>query len=127
MYSFGGDEAGAHVLGRYTPSIEMTGYSMLYVVNRYRYLMGDQNECVSLLHEIEKASRLQATALVNCSNLGRDTTLEMVIESSPYVDDISQQTQLPLAFTAISKRLLNEGDGYENVFPVEILVKAPWE
>jgi len=123
----GGDEVGAHVLGRYTPSIRMTDYSMLYVVNRYRYLMGDQNESISLLHEIEKASRLQVTALVNCSNLGRETTLEAVNASCQYVEGISKQTQLPISFTTVSKQLLNEGNKYENVFPVEILVKVPWE
>ena len=66
----GGDDAGAAALGRFKRQIEAAGgCEMLYVVNRYRKLVETPEEAVSLLHEVEAASRLKATGVVNNSHL----------------------------------------------------------
>lgn len=70
MIDVGGDDAGAAALGRFKRQIEAAGgCEMLYVVNRYRKLVETPEEAVSLLHEVEAASRLKATGVVNNSHL----------------------------------------------------------
>ena len=53
----GGDDAGAIALGRYAARIRDAGYDLLYVINENRYLTKTPEEAVSLLREIEQASR----------------------------------------------------------------------
>lgn len=122
----GGDDAGTHVLGRYAPLLQQAGYTMLYVVNAYRYLTQTPEESVSLLREIERASRLNATHIVNCSNLGPQTTAQEVRASQPYAAQVAKATQLPVAFTAVRKPLADELTDMAHLFPVEVYVTAPW-
>lgn len=122
----GGDDAGAMALGRYAPRLEAGAYSMLYVLNAYRYLMRDPRESAGLLREIETASRLKATCLVNNSNLGLETNLKDVEETINYAGEVSGLTGLPVAFTAMEKALAVENSKIRDVYPVEIYVKAPW-
>ena len=69
----GGDDAGAAALGRFSCTIASAPYEMWYVVNRYRALTRDPHEACEVLYEIERASRLRATAIVANSHLMGDT------------------------------------------------------
>lgn len=122
----GGDDAGAYALGRYAPRLRESGYSMLYVINAYRYLMREPEETLRLLRGIERASRLEATHIANCSNLGPDTAPEEVAASAVYADRVAELCGLPLALTAARREIAGELGGLDNVFPVEVYVTAPW-
>lgn len=122
----GGDDVGATALGRYANTLEQHGYSMLYVLNAYRYLMKDPEESVVLLREIEAVSRLRATHLVNCSNLGRETTAGEIRASMDYAHQVAQLTGLPLVLTAARDTIAGELDDIQDIYPVHIYVTAPW-
>ena len=80
----GGDDAGATALGRYAEAMLerfADQIDMLYVINQRRYLTHTPDEAVALMYEIEAASRMKHTAIVNNTNLGCETTLEVVEES----------------------------------------------
>ncbi|MFQ7748814.1 MAG: ParA family protein, partial [Eubacteriales bacterium] len=77
----GGDDAGITALGGLHEQMEAAGYEMLYVINRYRVLSQKPEEAAALLREIESASRLKATGLVNNSHLGVETKLSTVLDS----------------------------------------------
>lgn len=72
---------------------------MLYVINKYRVLTTTAEEAASLLPEIEAASRLKATGLVNNSHMSRQTTAADVLASLPFADEVSRLTGLPVLFT----------------------------
>lgn len=123
----GGDDAGATALGRYAARISGRGYDMLYVVNGRRSQSVTAGEAAGLLHEIETASRLTATAIVNNTHLMEYTTAETVLSSQAYADEVSRLTGLPVAFTAYDRRLKSElEDKVENPFPLDIYVKPVW-
>lgn len=116
----GGDDAGAIALGRYSKQILAEDYDMYYVVNRYRYQTKVASEAVELLAEIEAASRIKATKLINNSNLGMETTLETVTDSFDFAEKISNELGLPLAFCTIKAGIpLTDGIKLE---PVEMYV-----
>ena len=101
----GGDDAGAVALGRFAPLIRQRGYRMWYVVNRFRYLTRTPQEAAELLREIEAASGLTATDVVNNSNLGPETTADDITEGYRFASEVSRLTGLPLLFTAVRRDL----------------------
>ena len=122
----GGDDDGAHALGRYAGRIAASPYTMLYVVNKYRYLMREPKDAAALLADIEAASRIRATHIANCSSLGAETTARDILDSIPYAEEIASLTGRPLLLTAAINRLIPEINTVNGLFPVEIYVKTPW-
>lgn len=127
----GGDDAGAAALGRYSAAIrEAGGCDMLYVVNGYRYLTRTAEQASSLLSEIQSASRLEATAVVNNSNLGEQTTPQVVADKLAFAQETAAHYGLPLLFTAVPEAFseeLKELIPDRELYPVKIYVKKPWE
>lgn len=122
----GGDDDGAVVLGGFSGLLEEQGYSMLYVVNYFRELEPDPAEEAALLERIQQASRLRVTHLVDNTNLGRETTLDLLERSGDYLAELSRRTGAPVLCRAVEKRF-SGASPREGVLPVEIYVKPPWE
>ena len=122
----GGDDAGAIALGRYAGLIESMDFDMFYVVNRYRLGTSTPKDSVNLMKEIEKASRLQTTAIINNSNLGEGTTGKDILDSLPYANEICRETGLPLAATAVFLEKALEVQ-LPMEYPIHIFVTKPWE
>ena len=123
----GGDDDGAIALGRYYEAFKKLcsdDIEMLYVINKYRYLDDSPDEAVLLMREIENASRLRCTGIVNNSNLGAETTEETVLNSLGFAKSVSEMTGLQIKYTCI-----NEGFdiSVSNPFCVKRYVKALWE
>ena len=124
----GGDDAGATALGSISQSIQQLPYQMLYVVNRYRALTQTSEEACALLKEIESACRLTATGVVNNSHLQAETTVDDILQGIPSAQKTAELLNLPLAFTTVPAFLAGKAkEAGENVYPVEIYVKPPWE
>lgn len=108
----GGDERGALALGRISDRIrEENDYDMLLVVNRFRPLTRDAESVYEIMREIEDASRLPFTGIINDSNLGSETTAETVLESVPFGREVSERCGLPLVYTAAQESLCGELKG----------------
>jgi len=134
IFDVGGDDVGATALGRFSKEIGAIDHSMLYVINRYRNLTGTPEEAAALLSEIEHASHLKATGVVNNSHLRDETTAATVLASLGFAHDTAALLGLPLVFTAVPQRLANEFSTdpasaryVENAYPVTIHVRTPWE
>lgn len=126
LIDVGGDDAGATALGRYAKGLAAYGddLDMLYVLNCYRYLTRTPEEALALLYDIEAAAHLRHTGLINNSNLGRETTAEIITASLPFAEEISQKAGLPLRFTTYNSRLSLQG---ADMLPVEVYVGPIWE
>ena len=95
----GGDDRGAVALSRFVPSIQKSGYEQLFTVNFYRPLTRTAEEALAVLREIE------ATAIVNNSNLGSDTAAQDVLASLALCERLSELSGLPVRYTAVDNRL----------------------
>ena len=134
IFDSGGDDVGATALGRYTRDIQAIDYDLLYVVNRYRNLTGTAAEAVELLGEIEAASHLKATGVVNNSHLQRETTVATVLDSVEFARETAVLLGLPLVCTTVPDWLAEQfsatpgGASYiENAYPVKVYVRTPWD
>lgn len=122
----GGDDAGVTALGGLSARLEESGYEMLYVINRYRVLSQKPEEAAALLREIEAASRLRATGIVNNSHLGAETTLQTLLEALPFGEETAARTGLPLCFHT-APEFVSLGDAAGRFKVVKRYVRFPWE
>ena len=123
----GGDDRGALALGRYAPAIlKENDYHMIYVFNASRPLSRTAEMALEIMGEMEVAGGIPFTAIVNNTNLGRDTDWETVAASRQEAEKLSQISGLPLLFTAVEEGVLpineRENDQY---FPLK-LQKTIW-
>lgn len=118
----GGDDRGALALGRLSPYIREEGdYDMLLVCNCYRPLTRDAASVKEVVQEIEEAGKLKFTGFVNNSNLGADTTPQVVLDSLGFARDVARETGLKLMFTSVEASLYDAlKDDIENLFPMKL-------
>jgi len=125
VLDIGGDDRGALALGRFVPAIlEENDYENLFVVNFYRPLTENAADAAEIMKEIESASHLPFTGIVNNSNLGAETTAETVEKTEQEALALAELTSLPLVFTAVREGLTPAVRG--DVFPLR-LQKKSWE
>ena len=122
----GGDDAGATALGRYAEAFAQYGeqLDMLYVINCYRYLTSTPQEALEMLYEIEQASHMKHTGIVNNSTLGSETTAAHIESSLPFARELARQAGLPLLYTTYDDRLSPSGVG---LHPVHVHVRPIWD
>ncbi len=95
IMDIGGDDRGAYALGRFADAIKAENdYRMAFVVNCHRPLTSTVEDTVEIMREIEAASGLKFTCIVNNSNLGPETTPETVLESLDFIKRLSYETKL---------------------------------
>lgn len=123
----GGDDAGAYALGRFAPLIAAeNNYAHYYVINQRRALTQTPEEAVGILREIEAAGHVPVTAIVNNTNLGRDTDAQVVEASGEFARGVADRCGVPVAFTCV-RRELAAAVRVPDIYPVDIYVRTPWE
>lgn len=118
----GGDDRGAVALGRYTEDIiSENNYDMLFVANCFRPLTKTPEDALEIMREIETASHIPFTAIVNNSNLGEETTAEDVLSSMEYINKLSEISGLPVfMITAVNSVFDKIKEKCPNVFSIEL-------
>lgn len=119
VFDVGGDDRGAYALGRYVPYIlEENDYAMFYVVNFCRPLTQNAADAYGVLREIEEACGMRFTSIVNNSNLGGETTSDLIEKHRERAEELCALSHLPLAFTSAVEGLCEKGD-----FPLRLQTK----
>ena len=112
VIDIGGDDRGAYALGRFADAIKAEGeYRMAFVLNRYRPLTSTIDGTVEIMREIEAAAGIEFTCIVNNSNIGCETTPDVVRESLAFADEVSRATGLPIWINTIEKTIADEVTG----------------
>lgn len=128
VVDIGGDDRGAYALGRFAQQLkDENNYEMILVINKYRPLTVDEKDAIEIMHEIEEAGHLPFTAIVNNSNLGKETTAEDVLASIPYAENMAKETGLPILLTTVREDLLPELEGkIENLMGLTLQQSRIW-
>lgn len=123
VLDIGGDDRGAYALGRYRPYIlEENNYEMVFVANFYRPLTTTPQSAIEVMREIEAASQIKFTAIVNNSNLGNQTTPEDIVASNIKAKELEKLTGLPLIFTSVRADIAGSVN-LENIVPLVLQQK----
>lgn len=118
----GGDEDGSRVLGRYYHEIVKNEYDMFFVFNRSRPMTVNFEETLSYIREIEAASRLKITGLINNTHFLDQTTVEDIMYGLELAQEISQETLIPIRATCVMEGLEKQLEG-ELDHPLMVLRK----
>lgn len=123
----GGDDRGAYALGRFRDGIMAEDYEMYLVINKYRPLTRDVDSLKEIKEEIEQAAGIPFTAIVNNSNLGRETTAQAVLDSMDYAKEASEKLNLPIKLTTVNSPLFDDlKDKIENLMPLVLQQRNFW-
>jgi len=121
----GGDDVGSVVLGRLAPSIkEENNYEMIFVVNFFRPITRNAEDAFEIMKEIENASSLKFTAIVNNSNIGEITTTDDIESTENELKKLCKLSSLPLLFTSVKSNIYDVvKDSDETYFPLDLQKK----
>jgi hypothetical protein len=122
----GGDDTGAFALGQFATMLSAYDFRMFYVVNSYRYLTSTPEEALNLMYGIETASRLKHTGIINNSNLGGETTIEVVERSRTFAESLSKVSGLPIVATCYPDSAYGSVNANDKLF-IKRYVMPLWE
>ena len=109
VIDLGGDDRGAYALGRFADAIRAEGsYRMALVVNCYRPLTETVEDMLEIMREIEMASHIPFTDIVNNSNVGEESSRESFLASLDFVRELSERTGLPILMHTVEQSLADE-------------------
>lgn len=101
----GGDDDGAFALGRYNNFFRENPYDMYFVICGTRPLTKTADEIIELMQNIEAASRLKITHLINNTHLCDFTDEETVLKGQMLAEEVSRKTGIPIVFTTVREDL----------------------
>jgi hypothetical protein len=125
----GGDDAGAMVLSSLADAFSGKKVHMLQVVNPLRPQTSTVSSCLTMRNEIEKAAQLTITGLIGNANLIDETSAEDIYSGYEFIQAVSQESGLPLAFITVSQELLPTIDMKRfscAVLPIARQLVPPW-
>lgn len=129
VFDAAGDDDGAVVLSRFFVEFSQEDYDFFLVVNTKRPLTRDKESIIIYKDDIERASRMQFTALVNATNLSTETTLLDILEGEEISNQVAKAANLPNRYTFVWSKLMDalpEGVK-QKAIGVELFHKKPWD
>lgn len=99
VFDVGGDDSGAIALKGFSARIKDAGYELYVVINQCRMYISEPEEAVAMVRAIEASSALTATGIINNTNLGAETTPDLLRASAEYARRVCELTGLPLIAT----------------------------
>lgn len=126
----GGDDDGATTIGRWSRQLSAAGAEVLYAVSAFRALTTTPEEAAALLPGIEEHARLKATAILNTSNLGDETTVGHVEAGRAFAAEVARLTGLPLFATVapeVSGYEVAAGEEGEPIITMPRHIRLPWD
>jgi hypothetical protein len=108
VFDVGGDDTGAVALGRYKPYFDQDDYEMIFVVNVLRPFSGNVADIVDLYGRICNRARMQASALINNTNCGPDTTVEQIVRGHAVLEEAGKALGLPVRAVVAREDLVNK-------------------
>ena len=134
IIDLGGDDVGAGSLGRFSHLVAAHDYAFLYIINRHRNLMQDPADAVENLREIEAATRLQASAIVDNAHMKELTDAAALADENGYARAVCECTQLPLVAKTVpvtlvqgNSQILTNVIEQDLAYPIGLYIKNPWE
>ncbi|WP_035445709.1 hypothetical protein [Bacillus sp. UNC41MFS5] len=126
----GGDKEGATALGQYYHEWKDFSPELLFVLNKNRPYVSTLDGALFTVEQIERASRLKVTGIINNSNIGMETTMQDILRGYELAIELAEKLEIPFLYTTISKHLKSEAqefmNNHEGVF-IERYMKLPWE
>ncbi len=122
----GGDDRGAVALGRLREKIlSENDYEMIAVINFYRPLTRTARNAFEIMREIETASKIPFTGIINNSNLGAQTSAQTILDTLGRAAELENLSGLKVKMTTVKSGIFKELQSkVDKLYPLEILVNS---
>ncbi len=131
IFDAGGDPVGATALGSLSDKFASVASELevYYVINANRPLQERSADIADMLAVIEHVSKLKVTGLISNSNLARETTAQVVAAGHEIVAEVSDITNIPIAYVSALSGILPEVKklipGYEYI-SLDLYTRPEW-
>lgn len=124
----GGDPVGARALGRYCNYLKEGNYDMFFVLNANRPETQTVEGTIYYIREIEKASRIKVTGLINNTHLLKSTTVEDVLKGQELAEKVSKELNIPVKYVVALEHVASElpKDIGTQIFPIRLYMREEW-
>lgn len=128
VIDLGGDKVGARVIARFRGSIPDDEYDLFFVVNANRERTQTAEEVMEYIDEIEAASQLKVTGLINNTHMLKATTVEDVLKGQEVSREVSKARNIPIKYVACLREVANQlPDGLEGeILPIDLYMRDDW-
>lgn len=128
IIDLGGDKVGATVIARYRDMIDDDDYDMFFVVNANREKTQTAQEVMSYIDEIEAASKLKVTGLINNTHMLKATTIDDLKKGQDVCREVSKARNIPIRFVSCLDSLVDQiPDDFEGeIVPLALLLRDQW-
>ncbi|MDY6231648.1 ATP-binding protein [Peptostreptococcus anaerobius] len=128
IIDLGGDKVGATVIARYKNMIDDDDYDMFFVVNANREKTQTAEEVMRYIDEIEKASKLRVTGLINNTHMLKATTIEDIKKGQEVCRKVSKLKNIPIKFISCLEALVKEipEDFEGDIIPINLYLRDDW-
>ncbi|WHY78819.1 hypothetical protein QNH20_06730 [Neobacillus sp. WH10] len=126
----GGDKDGATALGQYYHEWKDLNLELLFVLNGNRPYVSTLEGALYTVNQIESASRLKVSGIINNTNIGSETSIKDIERGYELSSSLAEELEIPLLYTTISVHLKKEAENFANNYDVvfiERYMKMPWE
>lgn len=108
VFDIGGEDMGATILGSMRSRLDNTDAELLMAVNTRRPFTSTADEIIIMASELQEASKMKITGLINNTNILEQTTAQDVIEGEKILLEVSQKTGIPLVLTTVMEGVMSE-------------------
>lgn len=124
----GGDNVGARVVGRFTEHFIENDYDMFCVVNVNREKTQTTQDVLEYIDDIEVASKLKVTGLINNTHLLRETTIEDILRGQEVVKEVGKIKNLPIKYICCLEKLVEDlpSDIEGDILPIKLYLREDW-
>ena len=100
VFDVGGDDDGAVALGRYHAQFSACPADVFFAVNPFRPRTARVEQVLSLMENIQRRARVPITGLAVNANLGAETGAAEILAGREFIERVSQESGIPVAFEA---------------------------
>ena len=128
IIDLGGDKVGATVIARYRDMIDDEDYDMFFVVNANREKTQTAEEVMGNIDEIEAASKLKVTGLINNTHMLKATTIEDLEKGQEVCREVSKARNIPIKFVSCMESLVDQipEDFEGEIIPLSLMLRDQW-
>lgn len=105
VVDLGGDESGARAMGCFSEEIARKTYQLFYVINISRPLAHKEAEILNMVAEVQNASGLKVTGIINNTHLLWETTADLIREGARISRKVARTLGVPLVFHGVKEDL----------------------
>lgn len=124
----GGDDAGSVALGQFNKYFKEEPYDMYFVINTNRPFTSSAGGVIEFMKDIERASRLKVSHLINNTNLSYETTIDDIMRGQKIVKEVSERLNIPVKYTCVREDLSEKlvGEILGEIFKIKLFMKPAW-